>query len=148
MTRTFVTTFLFVALLPGQVVLAGPPDSLQAEFGKAQVGIRTPSEWVVVRGWKGNTPIADGYVRIEKGPQVEICWTITEPNGRMWTVTHKLHPWDTDPETRLPARRFLGERDSFHLVGNRLELRMVNMWSFGSDVPIGDLHLILGPAKK
>ena len=155
MTRTLFAVSLLVLVVPAPAVLAGPPAAPGADFGKTMVEIPVPSKWVVVEGWKGKTPVTDGQLRFLQGKKVEITWSAREVRGPFFATTY-TREWDIDPKSNLPvigrdqskAVQAIVGTGTFRFVGRRLEFKMGDSAFSTLAEPIGDLILVLKPARK
>src|SRR5262245_19145670 len=100
MLRTLFVLALVAFLMTAQAATAGPPATERSDFGKTRVEIPVPSKWVVVRGSKGDDPIAEGYVSFAEGGQVKIHWKIVRDRSTLSRTSHRRY--HLDPRSGLP----------------------------------------------
>ena len=101
MPRTLLILVLLVLLMLVRPVIAGPPEAPGRDFGKARIGIRVPSTWVVVQGQKGVIPVEEGSVTFKDNNTVKIDWTLVGGRGA-WSVTW-FRDYELDPGSGLPV---------------------------------------------
>jgi hypothetical protein len=144
---------LLLVVLVGPVH-AGPPEAPGRDFGKARVEIPVPSKWVMVRGWKGGTPVTEGFVTFYDENEVVIRWK-ADWAGSSWWTGHR-RDYRLDPNSGLPVIGGLSpvpssrlvERGTFRLVSGGLEFQLVGTDWTDFKGPTGDLWLILKPAER
>jgi hypothetical protein len=151
MSRTLFVLALVAFLATAQAAISGPSETRRRDLGKTRVEMPVPSRWVLVRGSKGDNPIAEGYVSFAEGGRVKIYWKIVRDGGTLSRISQRQY--QLDPRSGLPAIGRLrptaldlldGECGTFRLVGRQLEFRLV-----GPEVdrklstPVGDLFFLL-----